>query len=174
MTHGLGDLLMIDLSGAMEHEGPGELETPGVEYIKPQGAGLETMRCVFGCEASDLVYSNGQGWAVENLTASSHCGTHVDAPYHYGATSGGKPARRIDEVPLEWCFAPGVVIDMRHKSSGDLIAVEDLQRALQRIDYTLKPLDIALIHTGVDKRWGSRDYFLQPGLGRESTLWLVE
>ena len=174
MMRAPGDVRMIDLSVAIEHEAPGELETPRVEYITHEGAGLETMRRVFGCEAGDLVYSNGQGWAVENLTASSHCGTHVDAPYHYGATSGGKPARRIDEVPLEWCFAPGVVIDMRHKSSGDLIDAEDLQRALQRIDYTLKPLDIVLIHTGADKRWGSRDYFLQPGLGRESTLWLVE
>ena len=96
MMRALGDVRMIDLSVAIEHEAPGELETPRVEYITHQGAGLETMRRVFGCEASDLVYSNGQGWAVENLTASSHCGTHVDAPYHYGATSGGKPARRID------------------------------------------------------------------------------
>ncbi len=87
-----------------------------MEYITHGAAGLETMRRVFGCEAGDLVYSNGQGWAVENLTASSHCGTHVDAPYHYGASSGGKPARRIDEVPLQWRFAPGVVIDIRQKN----------------------------------------------------------
>ncbi len=31
-----------------------------------------------------------------------------------------------------------------------------------------------LLHTGADKRLGSPDYFAQPGLGRESTLWLVE
>src|SRR5205823_4185213 len=66
------------------------------------------------------------------------------------------------------------VIDMRGKNPGDLISVEDLELALRRIDYTLKPGDIVLIHTGADKRWGSREYFLQPGLGRESTLWLVE
>jgi kynurenine formamidase len=171
---GLKDVRLIDLSVAIEHEAPGELETPRVDYITHAAGGLETMRRVFGCGDSDLSYSGGQGWAVEVLTASSHTGTHVDAPYHYGAMSGGKPARRIDEVPLEWCFAPGVVIDMRHKRSGELITVEDLETALVRIEYRLKPLDIVLIHTGADKRWGSREYFRQPGLGRESTLWLVD
>lgn len=105
------------------------------------------------------MYSHGLGWAVENLTTSSHTGTHIDAPYHYGATSAGKPAKRIDEVPLEWCFGPGVVIDMRHKSNGDLIEVEDLQTALRKIRYRLKSGDIVLIHTGASKRWGRRIIF---------------
>ncbi|MBK5293203.1 MAG: cyclase family protein [Acidobacteriia bacterium] len=60
----------------------------------------------FGCRPEDLVYSHGHGWSVENLTTSSHTGTHIDAPYHYGATSAGTPPKRIDEVPLEWCFRP--------------------------------------------------------------------
>src|SRR6187551_2988834 len=90
---GLKDVRLIDLSVAIEHEAPGELETPRVDYITHAAGGLETMRRVFGCGDSDLSYSGGQGWAVEVLTASSHTGTHVDAPYHYGAISGGKPAR---------------------------------------------------------------------------------
>jgi kynurenine formamidase len=98
----------------------------------------------------------------------------VDAPYHYGPTSEGRPARRIDEVPLEWCFAPGVILDVRHKQAGDWITVADLEAALDRIGYRLKPLDIVLLHTGADKRLASRDYFSQPGLGREGVLWLVE
>ena len=110
---------------------------------------------------------------MENLNANSHTGTHIDAPYHYGATSAGKPAKRIDEVPLEWFFGPGVILDMRHKNHGDMITVEDLEEALRKMDYTLQAGDIVLIHTGAAKRWGTRGYLLQPGLGRESTLWLV-
>jgi kynurenine formamidase len=56
------------------------------------------------------------GWAVEEIEAITHTGTHVDAPYHYAPTSEGRPARRIDEVPFEWCLAPGVVLDVRHKA----------------------------------------------------------
>src|SRR6185369_11969672 len=99
---------------------------------------------------------------------------HVDAPYHYGPTAEGRPARRIDEVPLEWCLAPGVVLDVRHKAAGEFITVDDLQQALERIGHRLRPLDIVLLHTGADKRLCGADYFAQPGLGREGVFWLVE
>ncbi len=169
----LSSLRLIDLSVSLEHQAPGELEPPKIEYVDHEAGGA-AMAAIFECAREDLVYSNGGGWAVENVTASSHCGTHVDAPYHYGATSGGAPAKRIDDIPLEWCFGPGVVIDVRHKKPGDMIAVNDLQAALQRIAYQLKSGDIVLLHTGASGRWGTKEYFQQPGLGRESTLWLVE
>lgn len=41
----------------------------------------------------------GEGWAVEQVTLSTHNGTHLDAPYHYHSTmDGGKRAITIDEV----------------------------------------------------------------------------
>jgi kynurenine formamidase len=169
----LGAVRLLDLSVALENDAAGEMTPPKIDYIT-HAASAQTVAQAFGCRPEDLVYSNGQGWAVENVIAGSHTGTHIDAPYHYGAMSEGKPARRIDEVPLEWCFGPGVVIDMRHKQAGDLITADDLRTALHRIDYKLQAGDIALIHTGAAKRWGTRQYFEQPGLGRESTLWLVE
>jgi len=169
----LSSVRMIDLSVAIEHDAPGELMPPKIEYLD-HAAGGRAAAAVFGCRPEDLVYSNGQGWAVETLTTNSHTGTHIDAPYHYGATSAGQPAKRIDEVPLEWCFGPGVLIDMRHKRDGDPISVEDLRAALRKIRYRLNPGDIVLIHTGAAKRWGTKEYLLQPGLGREGTLWLAE
>jgi kynurenine formamidase len=164
---------LIDLSVSLEHDAVGEMFKPNIEYVTHAEGGLTAMIQTFGATPEDFVYSNGQGWAVENLTLGSHTGTHVDAPYHYGATSEGKPARRIDEVPLEWCFAPGVVLDMRHRAPGEIISVEDLHGQLRQIHYTLRPNDIVLIHTGAATRWGSPDYFRQPGLDRDSTLWLV-
>ncbi len=132
------------------------------------------MQRLLGVKPEDLVWSHGLGWAVEEVQAITHTGTHVDALYHYGPISEGKPARTIDEVALEWCFAPGVVLDVRHKAAGEFITVADLEAALSRINYQLRPLDIVLLHTGADKRLGSHDYFAQPGLGREGVLWLVE
>jgi kynurenine formamidase len=168
----LADLRMIDLSVPIENDAPGELQPPKIEYLD-HTAGGRVATFLFGCRPEDLT-PTGHAWAVENLTTNSHTGTHIDAPYHYGATSDGKPAKRIDEVPLEWCFGPGVVIDMRHKGNGDLISVEDLQDALRKISYELKPGDIVLIHTGAAKRWGTKEYLQQPGLGREGTLWLID
>lgn len=169
----LKNLRILDLSVALEHDARGELSPPKIEYTTHESGG-ETMQAIFDCEPEDLPFSHGHGWAVEQLNTSSHTATHIDAPYHYGATSEGKPARTIDQVPLEWCFGPGVVLDMRSKSHGDLIAITDLKESLERIQYELKPLDIVMIHTGAAERWGTRAYLRQPGLNRESTLWLVE
>src|SRR5262245_9186415 len=165
---------LIDLSVPLADGAVSEPMPARVRYLTHTKEGLEQMRHFFGVAPSDLVWSGGRGWAVEEVQAITHTGTHVDAPYHYAATSEGRPARTIDEVPLEWCFAPGVVLDVRHKPAGDFITVEDLQRELERIGHQLRPLDIVLLHTGADKRLASREYFAQPGLGREGVLYLVE
>ena len=170
----LGQLRMIDLSVSLEHDAPGELTKPRIEYVTHDAGGLKGMMDTFGVQPKDLVFSNGHGWAVENLAVGSHTATHIDAPYHYGAMSEGKPARRIDDVPLEWCFGPGVALDMRHKKPGEVISISDLRQKLRDITYSLSPNDIVMIHTGAATRWGTPEYFRQPGLDRESTLWLVE
>ena len=55
--------------------------------------------------------------AGEIVSLSSHAGTHVDAPSHYGPAVEGR-ARTIEEVPLSWLFGPGVVLDVRKASRG--------------------------------------------------------
>jgi kynurenine formamidase len=165
---------LIDLSVPLEHDAVSEPMRPQIHYCTHDGEGREQMRQLLGVRLQDLTYSDGLGWAVEEVRAITHTGTHVDAPYHYGPVSEGRPARRIDELPLEWFFAPGVVLDVRHRSAGDFITVADLEAALAKIDYRLRPFDIVLLQTGADRRLHSPDYFAQPGLGREGVLWLVE
>jgi kynurenine formamidase len=169
-----GHFRLIDLSVPLEHDAGHEPLPARIRYARHDGEGLAQMRHLLGVHPEDLVYSGGLGWAVEEIQAITHTGTHVDAPYHYAPTSEGRPARTIDEIPLEWCLAPGVVLDVRHKAPGDFITVDDLQHALRSIAYTLKPLDIVLLWTGADKRLGSPAYFDQPGLGRDGVLWLCE
>jgi kynurenine formamidase len=165
---------LIDLSVPLQDGAASEPLPAKIHYVDHRTEGLDQMRQVFGVTAADLVTSGGLGWAVEQIQAVTHTGTHVDAPYHYGPVSEGKAARRIDEVPLEWCFAPGVVLDVTHLEPGVEITVAVLKRCLEKIDYMLKPYDIVLLRTGADERIGSKEYFAQPGLGRDGTLWLVE
>src|SRR5262245_37979746 len=115
-------LRLIDLSVLLEHAAVSEPMPAKIHYVRHDGEGLEQMRKFFGIEPEHLVYSGGQGWAIEEVHAITHTGTHVDAPYHYGASSEDRPARTIDQVPLEWCFAPGVLLDFRHKKDGELIS----------------------------------------------------
>src|SRR5579872_3813530 len=68
------------------------------------------------------------GLANENLRLDTHAGTHMDAPWHFGPRCENKPSKTIDQIPLEWCFGPGVVLDLRHKKPGDLILSADLEQ----------------------------------------------
>ncbi len=169
-----GDATLIDLSVPLEDQSVSEPLPGKIRYIDHANEGLQQMQQFFGVSPDDLVYSNGEGWAIEEIHAITHTGTHVDAPYHYAKTAAGEPAKRIDEVPLDWCFAPGVRLDVRQIENGTEITVDDLKAALSAIDYELKPRDIVLLQTGADARIDSPEYFNQPGLGRDGTLWLVE
>ena len=118
---------------------------------------------------------DGKAAAAEEVTLNTHSGTHLDAPWHYGPTCGGQPARTIDQIPLEWCFSDGVVLDVTHRKAGELITADDLEEAVRKIDYEIKPFDIVLIRTDAIKRYEKPDFLLsQPGMGRESTLWLLD
>ncbi len=120
-------------------------------------------------------FEDGMALASDQVNASTHSGTHVDAPYHYGPFVDGKPAKTIDEVPLEWCYGPGVVLDFRHLEQGSEIGVEDVKQALAKIDYELKPGDIVLIQTGADKYWGTNNYLpAQSGLGMDATEYILD
>jgi len=120
-------------------------------------------------------FPEGLGMASDQVSGSSHSGTHVDAPWHYGPTSEGKPAMTIDRVPLEWCYGNGVVLDLRHKEPGSEITAEDIQQALERIDYQIRPGDIVLIQTGADKYYGTSEYLpRQSGLGLQATQYILD
>ena len=119
---------------------------------------------------------DGEGWAHEVfLRFGTHNSTHVDAPYHYNSEYDGKPARRIDELPLDWFFAPGVVLDMQGREDGETVDVEDVEAELERIGYELNPLDIVMIWTGRDKFYEDERYiFRGPGVTADATKWLYE
>ncbi len=120
-------------------------------------------------------YPEGMYCANERVCLWSHDTTHVDAPWHYYPTSEGKPAKTIDQVPLEWCYGDGVVLDFHHKNKGDGITAGEVEDALNKIAYELKPMDIVLIRTDVYRHYGEPGYEdMHPGMTREATLWLIE
>lgn len=117
----------------------------------------------------------GQALAAEDVELNTHSGTHMDSPWHFSPTCGGSPSRTADAIPLEWCFSDGVVLDMTHKRAGELITAADLEEAVRKIGYRIKPYDIVLIRTDATKRYEKPDFLAsQPGMGRESTLWLLD
>ncbi|HJO92238.1 MAG TPA: cyclase family protein [Victivallales bacterium] len=167
---------IIDLSITIENNLPSdpEMMIPEIKYADHK-TGAHQMELFFPGLKKELL-PNKLGWAIENINLTTHSGTHLDAPYHFHPTmDNGLPALKIDEIPLEWCFSDGVLLDFRFKNDGDKITVSDIKKELKRIDYSIKPFDIVLIQTGADDSWGKKEYLTRgAGMTRESTLFLLE
>jgi kynurenine formamidase len=130
-----------------------------------------------GLTAGDL--PDGEGWAVERVTLSTHNGTHMDAPWHFHSTTdqatGVRAAPSIDEGPLEYFLQPGVKLDFRHFPDGYVATAADVEAELARIGHTLQPLDIVLVNTAAGAAYGDPDFIHRGcGMGEEATLYLTE
>ena len=164
---------LYDLSVCLENDAT-EPFPPEIKH-SPHEMGVHRLAKVANIEYTD--FPEPTALATEFVTASTHSGTHVDAPFHYGPTSEGKPAKTVDDVPLEWCYGDGVVLDMRHKNPGEEITIEDLKAAEQKINYSIKAGDIVLLQTGCDEYWGTtKEKYLamQSGLGIDGLDWLLD
>jgi kynurenine formamidase len=164
--------LSVALKAGIKSDPPFML--PSIDYQDHKVGAREFMMLFPGLKAEQL--PNAEGPAMERVTITTHNGTHLDAPWHFASTmDGGKPAWKIDQVPLEWFFSDGVKLDFRNKPDGYVCKADDVKRELDRIGYTLKPLDIVLVNTAAAAAYGEPSFLdTGCGMGREATLYLLE
>jgi kynurenine formamidase len=143
-----------------------------VRFVDHQ-EGAQEIEAMFGLPPRLL--RDGEGWAREILTIGTHNTTHVDAPYHYNSQIKGKPAARIDELPIDLFVGPGVVVDMTSKADGESVGIDDFEAGLDAAGHQLTPRDIVLVRTGRDALYFDPDYMQHgPGVTPEATRWLFE
>ena len=151
---------------------------PKIQYFTHEDTYEQIEPFFPGLKKEDL--PDGEGWAVELINLSTHNGTHLDAPYHFHSTMNkalGKQEKSltIHEVPLDWCFQPGVKLDFSTLPDGYVVTAEDVEAELKRINHTLSPLEIVVINTAAGKRYGQNDYVSAGcGMGYEATMYLLE
>lgn len=163
---------LVDLSLPIRSD-PAEMPEPlrtEIEYVDHPG-GAAQIQALFGVGPELL--RDGEGWTTETfLRFGTHNSTHVDAPWHYNSTIGGERGQAIDELPLDWFFAPGVVIDATDRADGESLSAADVE---ERVPRPLASKDIVLVHTGRDAYADDLDYIARgPGVSAEATRWLFE
>ena len=147
---------------------------PKIEYVTHGQTMAEANHFFPGVAAEQM--PGGEGFAAaERITLSTHNGTHLDAPWHFHPTQdGGAPSLTIDQVPLDWCFRPGVKLDFRALPDGHVVTAAQVEAELARIGHDLQPLDIVLVNTAAGMAVGNPDYVsIGCGMGYEATMYLT-
>lgn len=167
----------IDLSIYLENEVITDppFMRPEITYLTHKETMREAQTFFPDVEAED--YPGGEGFAAaETVKLSTHNGTHLDAPWHFHPTmDGGERAITIDEVPLDWCFRPGIKLDFRHLEDGHVVTAKEVEAELQRVGIELQPLDIVLVNTAAGKAVGDPNFInIGCGMGYEATMYLLE
>ena len=100
------------------------------------------------------------------LGISTHCGTHIDAPYHF--YSDGKT---IDSVPLDQCNGQACAADLGTLAPNTSITPQMLAPWETDIRRTRR----LLLNSGWYRHWNQEDYFdRHPVLTGETARWLVQ
>jgi arylformamidase len=107
------------------------------------------------------------GWHMEQLSLTSHTGSHIDAPLHKV-----EDGRTIDSFPLETFTGKAVVADLRDAVADQAIDSSLLQSRLPDLaeDY------IVLLATGWGQKRAPSDewHYHSPYLAPDGAEWLVQ
>lgn len=104
------------------------------------------------------------GVNIQSYTATTHVGTHVDAPRHF--VEGGAT---IDELPLDRFAGEGVVLDIPTEEPR-AITVGDVEEATGSVQQG----DIVLLSTGWEDRYGTDLYDPHPWFSLDLAEWFVD
>jgi len=146
-------------------------------YFKAQGFWRRLWAKYFPSKAESLShhdFPDEMGLSLMFYHLSTHTGTHVDAPFHYGWRSDSKEEPiKASEIPLSWCYGPGVLLDFSADRSP--IDAERVQTRLAGIPHSLSEGEIVLINTGAGRRYGRKDYFTDyRGIEASAIAWLLD
>ena len=107
------------------------------------------IEALFGVAASLL--RDGEGWAVEEFTRfGTHNSPTSTRPGTTTRRSAASGPQTIDELPLEWFFAPGVVLDMTGQGGRRRGRRGRRGGGARRIGHDSSRCDIVLVRTGRD------------------------
>jgi arylformamidase len=108
------------------------------------------------------------GYNVAEITASTHQGTHLDAPHHFF-----EDGTTVDRIPLDRFFGEAELVDF---APGSALAPHSVigVAMLEAHAGAFAPGVRVLCRTGWDRRWGQAGFFTDhPSLTIEAARWIA-
>ncbi|QDV43062.1 Kynurenine formamidase [Stieleria neptunia] len=106
------------------------------------------------------------GWNARTLHLYSHCGTHMDSPYHFEAGE-----QTIDQIPISDCLGKAWVVALDGLADQTPITVEHLGPLADRV----QPGDALLLRTLWSRHVADPDHYRDhfPPISPELARWMV-
>jgi kynurenine formamidase len=138
---------------------------------------------------------NDVNWIVEQITATSQLGTHIDGLNHLQIGDRTYNGHRLEDLveehgtnrlgieSLPQVVTRGLLLDVaavrgvERLGAGDVVTPDDADAALARIGCAVHPGDAVLFHTGWGRAWAVDDDLSlsgEPGPGLDLAAWLVD
>lgn len=106
------------------------------------------------------------GWNARTLHLYSHCGTHMDSPFHFEAGD-----QTIDEIPIADCIGKAWVVPLDGLADRTPITVAHLGEVAE----SAEPADAILLRTQWSRHVGDPDHYRDdfPPISPELANWMV-
>ncbi len=104
-------------------------------------------------------------YILQDIRMSSHCGTHVEFPFHHRRDGMDAAA-----FPLERLVGDCVLLDFRHKRPGDMVSLADLQPHAGKI----RPGDMLLFNFNCAQFYRTPRSHDRPQIALDAIRWLAE
>lgn len=106
----------------------------------------------------------GVWYILQDIEMSSHCGTHIEFPYHHN-----RHGMDAASFPLERLIGEGVLLDYRHKQPGEAVTLEELQAQSGKI----RPGDMLLFNFDCARNYRTERSHDRPVIAHDAIRWLI-
>ncbi|XP_025199656.1 uncharacterized protein LOC112597702 [Melanaphis sacchari] len=118
-------------------------------------------------------------YITESFSTPEHCGTHMDAPFHFNPAGW-----KLQEIPLHRTVVEGVHVNVSNKvnGNGDFLLTVDHLKAWEQDNGPLPDRSVILVNFGWAHKFGDRQSYYNglhepyrfPGLSGNAAQWIVD
>ena len=106
-----------------------------------------------------------QVWYIlQDIHISSHCGTHIEFPYHHN-----RKGMDAGAFPLERLIGQCLLLDFRHKKANEAVTLEELEDFGERI----REGDMLMFDFGCADKYGTDMAHERPYITHDAIRWLA-